>query len=165
MSDHRNEKLLQDMLRDAAPGFRQELFKASVCELRRKRHKARSSTVRWAIAAGFVLGAGLLFSSLSHRTIDRGVVSLVSAPATNPALEYPRIEIVASAPLGIALIDNQKYPALVVKNSSLPPIELLGDEELLALFADKSAGLVSNSRGATQFIFFDPKDRASIGQF
>src|SRR5262245_40359282 len=134
------EKLLHDVLSEGADPFRQQLLQASLAELRLRKKSAKPSFFLWAIAAGFALGAGLIFSTLSHRTRE-----VPQATLRKPS--YPPIEIVTTTtPLKMALIDNHKYPTLIVDNSSFRhPIELLGDAELLALFPDKPAGLLPGS--------------------
>ena len=165
MNDPRYEKLIHDIVGDAAEDFRQELFKATVKELRRRRAKAKPAVPPWAIAAGIVFGAGILFSGLSHRTpVPEGAERAeVSTPASNH--EFPPIAIVSAAP-PMALVKSQSYPTLVVENpNSNSPPELLGDAELLALFPDKPAGLIADFRGAVRFVFLNPNDQAAISHF
>ena len=75
MKTNPKEELLHDILRDASAGFRQELFEASLKELR----KRRASSNLWprlplAIAAGFVLSIGLFLFGMVHRTNRESVL-------------------------------------------------------------------------------------------
>src|SRR4051794_14208249 len=136
MNKNPKRELLDDILRDEADNLRQELFEASLIELRqRKQQPATRSSFPWAIAAGLALGAGLFFFTLSHRIGGGGGVREANVPRTHPVTAIAGLEIVSTGPLKMEIVDNQKYRPVIVENSStLNPVELLGDAALLALF-------------------------------
>jgi hypothetical protein len=160
MKKEAKETLLRDVLRDASDGFRQEVFEASLKELRRR----RGNTKTWlrlplAVAAAFVLTVGLLFFGMANRTPKEQRALLPGGSHTAPASAYAQMEIVTNLRQGMAIVESRQYPSLIVQNSSIrQPVEILGDTELLALFPDKPMGLIADSQGTLQLLFLDSRD-------
>ena len=159
MKENPKEKLLRDVLREATDGFRQEVLEASLKELRQKKAKTRTwPRLPLAIAAAFVLGIGLLFYGISHRTKKEDRVQ----PGASVS-EYAQIEIVTNRGPGITIVESRQYSSIIVMNSNVrQPVEVLGDTELLALFPDEAVGLIPNPQGTVQLVFLDSRDRDEV---
>ena len=161
MKKNSKEALLRDLLREASDGFRQEVFEASLKELRQR----RANTKTWlslpvAIAAGFVLTVGVLLFGLAHRTTKQDLAQLPGSSQTAPVSAYPPMEIVTNHGPGMAIVESRQYTTSIVENASIrQPVEILGDTELLALFPDKPVGLIANSQGTVQLVLLDSQDQ------
>jgi hypothetical protein len=154
-----NRKLLRDILADSTSSLRQEALEASLLELRRKRRVTRMRRAfPLAIAAMLVLSACLFFLSGSHHGRKAARVPLPRPMQTAPALAYAPIEIVTNHWPAMAVVESRPYSGMIVDNSMVRPLEFLDDAGLLALFPDKSVGLIADARGLVQLVFFDPKD-------
>ena len=167
MKNNSKERLLNDVLKEGAGEFRQELFEESLRELKQRRDKAkRWSVFPLAIAAGFVLGMGLLFFNLSRHAGNEAGVLQARVPEAIRAPAYPQIEIITTTSQVVEVVDNGKYSTSIVENSNVrQPVEILADAELLALFPNKPAGLVANSKGEVRLVFLNPQDRASLSPY
>ena len=163
MKKNPKETLLRDVMREASEGFRQDVFEASLKELRQR----RGHTKTWlrpplAIAAGFVLTVGVLFFGLAHRTKKQDQAQLPASSQTAPVSAYAPMEIVTNLGPGIAIVESRQYPSLIVENSSIrQPVEILGDTELLALFPDKPVGLIAGSQGTLELLLLDTREQIS----
>ena len=157
MKKHPKETLLRDVLREASGGIRQEIFEASLKELRqRKRGTKTWLALPLAIAAAFVLIASLLLFEATHRTKESDLAQQAGSIQTAGASSYPQMEIVMTTGQGMAVVESHRFPSLIVQNSSVQqPIEILSDTELLALFPDKASGLIKSSEGVVQLVFLD----------
>src|SRR5262249_23432354 len=114
MKNTPKERLLHDVLRDASAGLRQEIFEASLKELRQRRVKRKVwQGLPIAIAAGFVLSAGLLFYSMSWpiKKSQNGA-QLPGSVQTTPALPYSQIEVVSTRGPGMEVVESPRYPIL-----------------------------------------------------
>ena len=154
MKDRAKEKLLHDVLRDASADIRQEVFEASLKELRRRRHR-NPPGLPLAIAAAFVLSTGLLFLGvLRAKKEDRahlpGGVGIASVST------YGHMAIATYSGPGMDIVETRGYRSQVVQNSDIrQPVELLGDAELLALFPGRPAGLIAGAGGTVELVFLD----------
>ena len=161
MKKNLKEKLLRDVLREASEGVRQEIFEASLKELRRRGgHTKTWLGIPLAIAAAFVLVVGLLFYDMALRTKKEDGALLRGGSQTAPVSAYAQMEIVTNLGPALTIVESRQYPTLIVENSSIrQPVEILGDAELLALFPDKPAGLIANSQGTVQLVLLESPDR------
>ena len=156
-----NEKLLHDVLREASETFRQDVFEASLKDLRLRRdHTKTWLRLPLAIAAAVVLCLGLLFFSLPHRIKKEDRALLPRSVQTTPISAYARMEIVTNILPGMAIVESRQYPSLIVQTSNIrQPVEILGDTELLALFPGQPAGLIADSQGTVQLVLLDSGER------
>src|SRR5436190_21430686 len=159
MKNNSKERLLNDVLKEGAGEFRQELFEESLRELKQRRDKAkRWSVFPLAIAAGFVLGVGLLFFNLSSRNGNEVGVLQARVPDAVRAPAYPQIEIITTTSRAVEVVDNRKYSTSIVENSNLrQPVEILEAAERLVVFPYKPGSLVANSKGVGQLVFLTPE--------
>ena len=158
MKDKAKEKLLQDVLRDASADFRQEVFEASLRELRRRRHRARPG-LPLAIAAAFVLSTGLLFLGVL-RTKKDDRVHLRGGTETASVSAQGHMALATYSGPGMAIVETGGYRSELVQNSDIrQPVELLGDAELLALFPGRPAGLIAGAGGTVELVLLDAQPR------
>ena len=161
MKTNPKEKLLGDILRDASDVFRQEVFEASLKELRLR----PVETKRWpglplAIAAAFVIGVGLIYFRIAYRPTLEDRAQIPGSSQTASVSAYPPMETATYRGPKITIVESRQYPASIVQNSSIQqPVEILGDTELLALFPDRPTGLIANAQGTVQLVFLDSQDR------
>jgi len=142
---NKQRQILSDALADAGPvDFRATLLRDTMCVVaRRHRHRRRA---RIALGAAGVICALVLFFSLRPRAVNL-------APAAVAASLPPPHWIVITATLpppalvntelqGVTLVATTADTVFLVSTkSSLPPVKLLGDADLLAL-AGPGAALV-----------------------
>jgi hypothetical protein len=161
MKKNLKEKLLRDVLREASEGVRQEVFEASLKELRRRRgHTKTWLGIPLAIAAAFVLAVGLLSYDRAFRTKKDDRAVLRGSSQTAPVSAHAQMEIVTNRAPALIIVESRQYQTLIVENSTIrQPVELLGDSQLLALFPDKPAGLIANSHGTVQLVLLSSSDR------
>jgi hypothetical protein len=175
-----DNELLDDVLAEAAPAdFREALLHESVRVVHRRQ---RLRQARNAVAALIVVGLFLYFmwpaKPLSVAVTPPPIVQPLPKPVQTPALQpstplapptpQPNYLVVDTQPLSAdSLIKTQPFAPVPVLDSvgtialiqtTTGNYQIIGDDELLALFAAHPALLIHVGPNSEKLIFTDPDD-------
>lgn len=154
-SDDGHEELLGDLLADGAyESFRETLRLRC---LREGAARRRSRAIRGlSVAAAVLVAAGTTWLAL--RTPAGGPLPMpVTRPTSVPAFVVhsralqPLEIVLATAPVSIGIV-RTKGSVEVVRRSA---VEIIHDEDLLALFSGRPRALVEIAPGVKRFLFLD----------